>query len=69
MQTWPVKVGMPVGLFAALPSHEIAQEIAEKNYMPEDMDDLLEELVRTSGKKIKVNCIPRRFTQWLTLQF
>lgn len=56
MQTWPVKVGMPVGLFAALPSHEVAQEIAEKNYMPEDMDDLLEELVRTSGKKIKVNC-------------
>lgn len=55
MQTWPVKVGLPIGLFAGLPSHEVAQEIAEKSYLPDDMDELLEELVRTSGKKLKAS--------------
>jgi len=41
MQTWPAKVGLPSGIFAPLPSHEVAQEIAEKQYLPEDMDELL----------------------------
>lgn len=55
MQSWPVKVGLPIGLFAAMPSHEVAQAVAEKNYLPHDMDDLLEELVRNAGKKTKVS--------------
>jgi sister-chromatid-cohesion protein PDS5 len=54
MQTWPTKVGMPVGLFSGLPSHEVAQEIAEKNYLPEEMDSLLDDLVRNADKKIRV---------------
>ncbi|KAE8454103.1 hypothetical protein EG329_005026 [Mollisiaceae sp. DMI_Dod_QoI] len=53
MQTWPAKVGLPVGLFASLPSHEVAQDIAEKNYLPEEMDDLLDRLVRDADKKKK----------------
>jgi sister-chromatid-cohesion protein PDS5 len=56
MQTWPTKVGMPVGLFSGLPSHEVAQEIAEKNYLSEEMDSLLDDLVRNADKKIRV-CI------------
>ncbi len=51
MQTWPAKVDLPVGLFASLPSHEVAQDIAEKNYLPEEMDDLLDRLVRDADKK------------------
>jgi sister-chromatid-cohesion protein PDS5 len=51
MQTWPAKVGLPVGIFAALPSHEVAQEIAEKQYLPDDMDDSLDKLVRQVDKK------------------
>jgi len=60
MQTWPVKVGLPVGLFAMLPSHEVAQEIAEKQYLPEpeEMDSLLDALVRDAEKKQKVCCYP-----------
>jgi sister-chromatid-cohesion protein PDS5 len=58
MQTWPTKVGMPVGLFSGLPSHEVAQEIAEKNYLPEEMDNLLDDLVRNADKKIRVRILP-----------
>ncbi|CZT03551.1 related to SPO76 protein [Rhynchosporium agropyri] len=51
MQTYPGKVGIPAGLFGALPSHAVAQEIAEKNYLPEDMDSLLDVLVRKADQK------------------
>ncbi|TVY54635.1 Sister chromatid cohesion protein pds5 [Lachnellula cervina] len=53
MQTWPVKVGLPLGLYVGLPSHEVAQEIAEKQYLPapEVMDSLLDKLVREAEKK------------------
>ncbi|RQM06379.1 hypothetical protein DH86_00001188, partial [Scytalidium sp. 3C] len=53
IQTWPLKVGMPVSLFGPLPSHEVAQEIAEKTYLPEETDELLDELVRNIDKKKK----------------
>ena len=51
MQTWPAKVGLPSGIFAALPSHEVAQEIAEKQYLPDGMEDLLNGLVRKADQK------------------
>lgn len=53
MQTWSDKVGLPVGLFAGLPSHEIAQEIAEKNYLPEpeEMDSLLDKILKEADRK------------------
>ncbi|RDW65218.1 hypothetical protein BP5796_09910 [Coleophoma crateriformis] len=46
MQSWPGKVGLPVGLFSALPSHEVAQRIAEKQYLPEGVDELLDSVKR-----------------------
>ena len=54
MQSYPGKVGLPVGLFLPMPNHEVAQGVADKNYLPDDMDELLDELVRTAGKKLKV---------------
>jgi sister-chromatid-cohesion protein PDS5 len=59
MQVWPTKVGLPTGLFAALPSHEVAQEIAEKSYLPEEMEDLLNNLVRKADqKKVSSQSLP-----------
>ena len=52
MQTYPAKVGLPIGLFAALPSHEVAQEIAEKDYLPEGMDEILDGIVKNANKKV-----------------
>lgn len=46
LQTWPGQVTLPRSLFKALPSHEVAQEIAEKNYLPEEVATGLEKLVR-----------------------
>jgi sister-chromatid-cohesion protein PDS5 len=51
MQTWPSKVGMPLGLFSPLPNHEVAQKIAETNFLPEEMDGLLDDLVRNAERK------------------
>ena len=51
MQVWPTKVGLPTGLFAVLPSHEVAQEVAEKQYLPEEMEDLLNSVVRRADQK------------------
>jgi len=53
LQTWPGQVTLPRTLFKALPSHEVAQEIAEKNYLPEDVASGLEKLVRTYVKHLK----------------
>lgn len=50
-QAWPDKVGLPVGLYSALPSHEAAQEIAEKQYLPDGMDEKLDALIRSVDRK------------------
>ncbi|KAH7038157.1 armadillo-type protein [Microdochium trichocladiopsis] len=52
-QAFVGRIGLPVGLYTALPSHEKAQEIAEKNYLPEDAEDALDELLRVADKKKK----------------
>lgn len=59
MQTWPAKVGLPIGLFAPLPSHEVAQEIAEKQYLPDEIEESLEKLVRQVERR-KVCLTPPR---------
>ncbi|KAI9641533.1 Sister chromatid cohesion protein pds5 [Ciborinia camelliae] len=51
MQSYPAKVRVPAKLFGALQSHSVAQEIAEKNYIPEEMDEELDRLVRNVDKK------------------
>lgn len=53
LQTWPGQVTLPRTLFKALPSHEVAQEIAEKNYLPEDVASGLEKLVRSYVRQLK----------------
>ncbi|KAI8626872.1 armadillo-type protein [Xylariaceae sp. FL1651] len=52
-QAYSGKVGLPLGLYKALPSHQAAQEIAEKQYLPEEVDEQLDELLRSADKKKK----------------
>ncbi|KAK0882776.1 Sister chromatid cohesion protein pds5 [Friedmanniomyces endolithicus] len=42
------KVRLPVGIFAPLPGHAVAQEIAGRNYLPKELAEDLEEMVRGS---------------------
>ena len=55
LQAWPGKLKMPSGLFAALPNHEVSQEIATKSYVPEELVDKLEDIVKASIKSKKVS--------------
>ena len=48
MQTMPGKIRLPISLYTELKDHEEAQQIAEKNYLPEGLEDEIEALVRTS---------------------
>jgi sister-chromatid-cohesion protein PDS5 len=48
MQTWPGKLRLPSSLFANLPNHEIAQEIATRTYLPNDMGETLDGLVKAA---------------------
>jgi sister chromatid cohesion protein PDS5 len=48
LQTWPGKLRLPVSLFRGLPSHEIAQKVAERNYLPEEVAEMLEGVVRAA---------------------
>ncbi|KAL1842410.1 hypothetical protein VTJ49DRAFT_5369 [Mycothermus thermophilus] len=47
------KVGLPMGLYAALKSHEEAQAIAEKQLVPDGIDEKLEDLLRAMDRKKK----------------
>ena len=52
LSVWSGKLRLPVGLFAALPNHAIAQQIAEKQYAPEElMEDLVRDRLRTKKRK------------------
>ncbi|KAK7516808.1 armadillo-type protein [Phyllosticta citriasiana] len=50
IQAVPKKARMPADVFANLPSHERAQEIAEKQHVPEELVDELDDLVRAAVK-------------------
>ncbi|KAI2785305.1 armadillo-type protein [Daldinia loculata] len=52
-QAYSGKVGLPIGLYTALPSHSVAQEIAEKQYLPEGLDEQLDDLLKSVDKKKK----------------
>lgn len=56
LQTYPGKMRLPSSLFASMSSHQEAQEAAEKNYLPDEVDDALDRTVRTFMK-------PRNVTQ------
>lgn len=46
LQTYPGKMRLPSTLFAAMASHDEAQEVADKNFLPEDIEDTLDRIVR-----------------------
>lgn len=50
-QAWSGKVGLPTGLFAPLPSSEAAQEIAKKLYIPDEIDERLDDVMRALERK------------------
>jgi sister-chromatid-cohesion protein PDS5 len=52
MQTYPARVPLPAGLFSALPSHEEAQKVAETDYLPDGMDEILDGVVKNANKKV-----------------
>ncbi|KAK4990902.1 Sister chromatid cohesion protein pds5 [Elasticomyces elasticus] len=56
MQAYSGKATLPKGLFAALPGHTVAQEIAEKQYLPQEvmegLDDWVKESMRSRKRKL-----------------
>lgn len=50
-QAHPDKVGVPAGLYTALPSTEVAQRIAKKLYIPDEIDERLDDLLRAMDRK------------------
>ncbi|KAK3058941.1 Sister chromatid cohesion protein pds5 [Extremus antarcticus] len=59
LQVMSGRVGLPTGLFGKLPSHAVAQEIAEKRYLPdelaEELEDLVKNLLKSKSKKRKAD--------------
>lgn len=47
LQTYPGKMGVPSSIFASMSSHREAQEVAEKSFLPDDVDDVLDQIVRS----------------------
>ncbi|PFH55440.1 hypothetical protein XA68_18308 [Ophiocordyceps unilateralis] len=52
-QAWPGKVGLPAGLYVGLPSSEVAQQIAKKQYIPDELDERLDDVMRALDRKKK----------------
>ncbi|KAK4135442.1 ARM repeat-containing protein [Trichocladium antarcticum] len=50
---YPGKVGLPLGLYTALRSHDEAQQIAETQLVPDGIDEKLDELLRAMDRKKK----------------
>ncbi|KAL1871871.1 hypothetical protein VTK73DRAFT_1839 [Phialemonium thermophilum] len=59
-EAYPGKVGLPMGLYTALQSHEEAQEVAEKQYIPDGLDEKLDELLRAMDRKKKRKSVEER---------
>lgn len=51
MQAFAGKLKLPARIFAALPDHAAAQAIADKQYLPDEVEDLLDGLIRSLDKK------------------
>ncbi|KAM0716615.1 hypothetical protein Q7P37_008060 [Cladosporium fusiforme] len=63
LQVYSSKVRIPAGPFAALADHQTAQEISEKRYLPDELDeDVVADLVRASlrPKKRKAESAPKQ---------
>ncbi|EGD89097.1 hypothetical protein H112_04016 [Trichophyton rubrum D6] len=55
LQTFPGKMRLPSSLFANIPSHEEAQSTAEKNFLPEVVENRLDRVVRRFMKPKTMN--------------
>ncbi|KAJ9425171.1 sister chromatid cohesion protein PDS5 [Fusarium oxysporum] len=53
MAAYSGNVGLPSGLVQSLPSSSVAHEIAQKQYMPEELDEKLDELLKAADRKKK----------------
>ncbi|KAI9698076.1 MAG: hypothetical protein M1820_007584 [Bogoriella megaspora] len=55
LQAWPGRISFPADIFAPMPGHERAQEVATKQYLMEEIGERLENVVRAGvrGKKRK----------------
>lgn len=47
LQTYPGRMGIPSSIFAQMGSHREAQDAAEKNFLPDEVEDVLDQLVRS----------------------
>ncbi|KAH8696692.1 putative sister chromatid cohesion and DNA repair protein [Talaromyces proteolyticus] len=47
LQTYPGKMRLPSTLFSAMTSHKEAQDVADKSFLPEDIEDALDSIVRS----------------------
>lgn len=64
LQTYPGRLGIPSSIFAAMETHREAQEVAEKNFLPEDVDEnLLDGIVRSTMKPPGGQTRKRKSTQ------
>lgn len=55
LQTYPGKMGVPSSLFANMGSHQEAQDVADKNFLPDELDDMLDRVVRAAMKTKSVS--------------
>ncbi|TKA29827.1 hypothetical protein B0A50_03191 [Salinomyces thailandicus] len=53
LQLYSGKVSLPVGIFAKLPNNTMAHEIAERRYVPDELVESLEDLVKASMRPKK----------------
>lgn len=60
IQTLPGKVRLPTSLYTELKDHEEAQQIAEKNFLPQGIEEGVEGLVRTSMRAARSQGKKRR---------
>lgn len=51
LQVYPDKIGIPLGLYTRLSSHGEAMAIAQKQYIPEGLEERLDDLVKSVDKK------------------
>ncbi|OAX84292.1 hypothetical protein ACJ72_01334 [Emergomyces africanus] len=64
LQTYPGKMRLPSSLFTTIPVHREALNIAEKNYLAEEVDDKLDRIVRLFMKpKTQASSNPENHTR------
>lgn len=60
IETLPGKIRLPSSLYLEVKDHGEAQKIAEHNYLPEDVEDGVEALIKTSIRAERLNSKKRR---------